>query len=269
MSYNLNDYDFMLAKKGNQSRFVKNKNWTYELKADGTRVFLISDDSETKLINRRGKDVSKQFPEVLREFDNDFILDTELIMPTEKKPLGDLNEINKRNTGNKRKIKYYSKKTPAYMLIFDILNYKSEDLRKYPLLERKEYLQFIPKKENYRIMPQFDNFTRLWEKVKNNKYEGIMAKKKNGSYVGKRSDLWLKCKNWKETILSFNKYETHNKGITLENDKGIRVAVLGHQSKEVKEKLEEEGSVDVRIQYLEKTKNDKYRKISFKEMIKK
>jgi hypothetical protein len=60
------------------------------------------------------------------------------------------------------------------------------------------------------------------------------------------------------------KYTPNPAGIRCETDSGIAIQVAGEQHKEVKELLDSKGRCEVFIQYLTKTKDEKYRFPSFR-----
>ncbi|MEK6881091.1 MAG: hypothetical protein AABY22_15840 [Nanoarchaeota archaeon] len=66
--------------------------------------------------------------------------------------------------------------------------------------------------------------------------------------------------------MEFDGYEVNNKGITLTNKDGYRVQCAGEQSLNVQQKIDNDGKVKVKIQYLQKTKDNRLRFISYRGM---
>jgi len=89
---------------------------------------------------------------------------------------------------------------PCVFEIFDILQVNGEDLTKRPLLERKEILAEALDGERIQFVPFVaEKGTVLFEQIKKEGGEGIIAKRKLSTYqVGKRSPDWLKIKTFKE-----------------------------------------------------------------------
>jgi hypothetical protein len=112
-----------------------------------------------------------------------------------------------------------------------------------------------------------DNIKALWEKIKLDNKEGMVLKIKDSIYVFKRSNAWLKYKTLKEVDLKMDKYTINNAGIRLENKDGIAVQCSGIQSEFVKHQLDKNGEVTITMQYLEKTKDGKFRFPSFRKVV--
>ena len=96
-------------------------------------------------------------------------------------------------------------------------------------------------------------------KAKEEDREGIIVKDMNSYYAsGRRLDSWRKCKRWLEADIVFTKYTTNPSGIRVETDDGVvSCQVQGvDNSREVKEVLDKNGSVEISIQYLENYTRD-------------
>ncbi len=266
------------------------ENWIAEKKYDGSRVKIVIDDGIEKMVTRRGEEISHKFPEFEDvEVEGEYVLDGEVCrFPYTTKtgennyePLYHINKSNEKfnkllfrtNQENEFKIDILSEKMPCKLVVFDVLKVNGEDLRHTELENRVGKLEmFIDKikegREHFIKPKQHTNALDLWQKVKDNNLEGLILKNLKSKYRGERSSEWRKVKNWEETTLEFQEYEEHNKGITMENEEGIRVSVLGNQSKGVAEKIDKNGSVEAEIQYLERTEAGKYRQPTFKRVVK-
>ena len=128
--------------------------------------------------------------------------------------------------------------------------------------------EFLKGKENERIkfVKQFHDLETGWKEVKEKELEGVILKKKDSVYSHTRSPCWIKAKAVKEQILEFDGYEINPKGLTLTNKQGIRVSCAGQQSEQVKKTIDKTGKATVCIQYLNKSKNNKYRQPTFKKL---
>jgi len=69
--------------------------------------------------------------------------------------------------------------------------------------------------------------------------------------------------------VEFQNYELmpHGKGITLTNKEGIKVAVSGEQSKDIKKRIDRDGKIRGNVQFLQETKRGKLRFLSWRGLI--
>jgi bifunctional non-homologous end joining protein LigD len=257
--------------------------YVFSIKYDGVRAFIyIENGIIAKIINRRGFDITRQFIEFndIRFNFKSGVLDSEIIVENGKLG-GDFNEgISFRtHLKNDREISERAERLKAKIVAFDIIELNGENLRFKPLSVRLQIL-----KENVRngdllcCAETYEDFKQIWDLVEKEKLEGVIAKHKNTAYEGVRSKYWLKIKNWKEMVVEFCGYEVavsgvggYYKGITLKDDVGgvgVRCACMGKQSEEVKEIIETQGKVKCVVQYLEVTKDDKMRFVSFRGLAK-
>jgi len=190
---------FMLAEIGSQEIFEE-KSWIFEPKFDGTRVAIVKEDSKIRLINRRGKDISYRYPElrgIVKNIKaNNCILDAELVvLNKEGKP--DFNLLQQREQlDNKVLIELKSAEWPATLFVFDVLQIDKQSTASLPLKVRKELLnKIIEDSEFITKCPYTFDGKKLWKKVREQGLEGVMAKKIDSAYEGKRSKNWLKIKN--------------------------------------------------------------------------
>ena len=246
-----------------KEKYKANTKW------DGERVISVILDKDVIMFNRGGKIVNFHFPEIAEELKKlpNCIIDGEIISIDDN-----FTRLQSRAlTQNKDKIQALIKEIPCDYMIFDILKIGEEDLRNKPLKERFEKL-FNLFVKNFDVLNPFqflkvvayeDIISCLFE-AKLKQREGIIIKNMNGLYESRRSDNWKKLKFFKETILILTKYSPNNAGYRCEDNLNNAVQVSGNQSLEVINKIKTCGSCEVYIQYLEKTKNDKYRFISFR-----
>ncbi|MDZ5473804.1 DNA ligase D [Bacillus sp. 31A1R] len=205
--------------------------WRYEVKYDGFRAFL-EWDKEIKLTSRNGKSLLEIFPEI-----ESFLLEKkDLFAPylplTFDGELVFLENPYKANFANiqvrgrmrsEKKILEKAQQAPCKLLIFDCLKLKGENTSTFEYLKRKEILRDffesnrLPVKpdENsnslLQLIPQYDHFDSVWEKVVLHDGEGIVAKQlKNVWEEGKRSTLWVKYKNWKYVSCFVTAYDKNS-----------------------------------------------------------
>jgi len=187
----------MLAKTGN-SVDLDRKDFIYEQKLDGVRCIAYL-DSMTLLQARSGSDITHKFPELngmCQQVSKPCVLDGEIVSISfeaiqhriqREKPLA---------------IKIGKTQYPAFYFVFDILCLNGESVMAKPLLERKAILNsvFASSYEARFLAWHTGCGMSLFEQAKEKSLEGIMGKYMYSPYLeGKRSDSWLKIKNFKET----------------------------------------------------------------------
>jgi ATP-dependent DNA ligase len=172
--------------------------YIFEFKYDGFRSIAYV-DSETDIRSRQNNPLITKFPELSSLHERVYgkcILDGELVVLKDGIP--DFYEIQRRSLmTNKFKIQMQSSKLPATFVAYDILYYNGKDITHLPLMERKLLLQNIVHENNWIILSRYieQYGTKLFEIVKEQKLEGMVAKEKCSKYeMGKRSHLWIKCK---------------------------------------------------------------------------
>lgn len=234
-------------------------------KLDGTRCLLVKQNNQINLISRDNNYYTDKFPEIVNEVKGlpDCVLDGELTFYSEEGK-----DIFLTSLATAETIKEY--KVIPKLMVFDVLELEGINYKNTPLLKRKEALSCIfgnIENKYIKLLEWFDKPIKLWELVKKENREGIILKHKQSLYTPNyRSKMWLKLKNFKEAELTFNDYELmpNSKGITLINKDGHRIACLGSQSLNVIKILESKGKIRCKIQYLQKTKDDKYRFPSYR-----
>lgn len=241
-----------------------------EEKFDGERIVAIKKGDKINLINRRGlskENVYIEIAEQLKKFDFDFVIDGEIIAVT-----GVFNDLQRRALlRDEEEIKKRQFEIPTKFMVFDILSLKDEDLKLKPLYERKKILAENIKDNDKIVACSYVSGDKeikdLWEKIRAENKEGIILKIKNGIYVYKRTNAWVKLKNFKEIELSFNGFEMNNAGVKV-NDGFNEVQIQGLPRAEwVVNKIKSDGFVKVIVQYLDKEKTGKLRFPSCKEVV--
>lgn len=242
-----------------------------EEKFDGERIMVVKKGKEVTILNRRGAVKSEVYIELKEEMETlnfDFIIDGEVCSTNglfndlqRRALLRDTSEIaRRRNT------------IPILYHIFDIMEIDGKNIMFSPLLERKKVLE-----EKFRglvtatitdFVDGEQNIKALWEKIVEDKKEGIILKIKDSVYVFKRSNAWLKYKNFKEIEIEFTHFEVNNAGVKL-NDGFNEVQVQGiPRANWIIEKINKGEKIKVVVQYLEKSATtNKLRFPSCKEVV--
>lgn len=172
--------------------------WAFELKFDGFRLLAERIGGKVRLVLRRGREATLQFPEITSAVASlpgpDFILDGELVIQDASgHPI--FQRLLRRSTLTApRDIDLNMRMDPAVYFAFDLLMLDGVDLRSQPLRARKELLfQVVPKLE--RLIPVEHVEAQgeaLLEVVKAKGLEGIVAKKLDAPYRGGRGEGWFK-----------------------------------------------------------------------------
>lgn len=102
------------------------------------------------------------------------------------------------STRQHSKVQKLTKTFPATFAIFYILQYKGQDLRKLPLIERKAILQGLQLPSNsFGVVPHIIGAGEaLYAQIEAMGMEGVVGKLKDSQYVSRRSREWQKVINW-------------------------------------------------------------------------
>jgi bifunctional non-homologous end joining protein LigD len=181
-----------------QDHAFSNPDWIFEIKWDGVRAIAEIDNGKTTLWARSGRDVTREYPEFkdlaahLRV--KRAILDGEIATIDEQ------GRSNFQRLQNRLGVQDPSQKLthaiPLNYFFFDAMYADGYDLRKAPLIERKEFLKSILIANN--TIQYSDHVSEqgeaLFEAAREKGLEGIIGKKADSSYSGSRSPSWVKIK---------------------------------------------------------------------------
>jgi DNA ligase 1 len=179
----------------------------FEFKYDGFRVIISKSKNEIKLFTRRLENVTKQFPDVIKNIKENikgetFILDSEIIgySPKTKKylPFQSISQRIKR----KYDIKEVAEKFPVEIKLFDLLAYEGDNYINKPFKTRSVLLRKIVKNKEYKISCAEQIITSEEEKANDffkealaKNQEGLMVKNIDGVYMpGSRVGYMVKLK---------------------------------------------------------------------------
>ncbi|XJZ25831.1 DNA ligase D [Bacillota bacterium Lsc_1132] len=209
-----------------------NPNWFYEVKYDGFRAILTWDVDKIVFNSRNEKSLLELFPELndylcanIERFRPFFPLqfDGELVL-LENEYKANFSAIQTRGRMKSRqKIRLLANREPCRFMIFDLLEINGTPLKTTPYYKRKEQLTAIFRGAGLKTNIDLDNdqllelvkahsdFHFLWRKVVLHDGEGVVCKQKQSFWEeGKRSDQWLKCKNWKYVICFVTAFDKKN-----------------------------------------------------------
>jgi bifunctional non-homologous end joining protein LigD len=179
------EYQPMLATLAEQ--LPQGSGWLFEPKWDGYRALAYVRGGETKLLSRRGNDLTERFAAVAKEVGRatkspDCVLDGEVCALAES----GRSSFSLMQQGRGR-LAYY---------VFDVLEIDGEPVLDHPLGERRSLLgQLLDRRsQTVRLSEAFDDGEALLEAAGQQGLEGVMAKRAASRYEQKRSRNWLKVK---------------------------------------------------------------------------
>lgn len=208
----------MLLQNGSLQHLVK-KDFIYETKLDGIRALYYKEGSSVRIVNRKEKDITSKYPDLVRPKSINAVncvLDGEVIVNNEAgNP--DFHLLMKRDQLKSfDAIFEITDRLPAIFMAFDILEKDGVDLRNLPLIERKAILNtVVSESEHLKVMQYTTDGIGLWDLVVGRQLEGVVAKKAGTPYsAGKRTDYWLKIKNFKTQDCIITGYSQNNRVIS-------------------------------------------------------
>jgi DNA ligase D-like protein (predicted ligase) len=200
--------------------------WIYERKLDGERCLAFKKDGEVRLYSRNRKSLNESYPELVEALQkqraDNFIVDGEVVAFEGKKTsfarLQNRFQINDPERARRSGIK-------IYYYVFDLLYAGGYDLTWVPLRQRKVLLLgTLSYRDPLRFLPHRNQDGESYYKEACGKgWEGIIAKKADGPYLGKRSRDWLKFKCVREQELVIGGYTDPHR-----SRKGFGALLLGY-----------------------------------------
>jgi len=172
--------------------------WLFEIKWDGIRTVAFVENGAVRLFSRSKRDVTSEFP----EFQNlarhiragTAILDGEIVTLDEN-GRSDFQKLQNRFGVSKPSQKLIND-VPLTYYFFDLLYCNGFDIRKTPLLQRKEFLrQLLRSDDRLRFSEhQLVKGKELYAAAEAQGLEGIVGKQIESPYTGSRTSSWLKFK---------------------------------------------------------------------------
>jgi bifunctional non-homologous end joining protein LigD len=173
-------------------------NWLFEIKWDGVRALAWIEEGALTIRGRSGADVTQRYPELASLpgaiSARQAILDGE-IAAIDGHGRSDFGLLQERMHVRVPPANLISR-VPAVFFAFDLLYCDGYDLRRSPLIERKQLLQrLLHTSETIRFSGhQLERGKEIFELAKANGLEGIVAKRLDSPYVSERSTSWVKLK---------------------------------------------------------------------------
>lgn len=183
-------------------------NWIYQIKWDGVRILSNIEQGKVQLYTRKGNDRTHIYPEITQALqklfkDQTLVLDGEMVALDDGRP--SFFKLMKRDRlKNAAKIEQILDMQPVYYVIFDILYLKDRWLTDETLTYRLEVLDNLNKSINSSLIqfcPSSNNADLLFNFTKENGWEGIVMKERDGGYhLGTKYPTWRKLKHFQDTI---------------------------------------------------------------------
>jgi bifunctional non-homologous end joining protein LigD len=180
-------------------------NWVYEIKYDGFRAIGAVVGGELALWSRNELDLQPRFPKVASAVKKlraaEFVIDGEIVALDDE----GAHRFQLLQQGNSREV----------IFVFDLLWLEGRDLRKLPYESRRELLErfLVRAPAGIRLAEQIPGPGRkALARVAGEGFEGLIAKRCNSIYEGRRSKQWLKIKAVNEQELAIVGYNpsTHS-----------------------------------------------------------
>ena len=162
--------------------------WMHELKHDGYRLQIHVRDGRVRLYTRNGADWTKRYPRIVEEASRlrePLIIDAEVVCLSDK-GVANFDILHSRTADEK-----------AVALAFDLL-LSGDDIRRQPLIERKNALRWVLRKarEGIQYVEATDgDGEKMFAAVCELGLEGIVSKRLNSVYRSGPSKTWLKTQN--------------------------------------------------------------------------
>ncbi len=176
--------------------------WVHEVKFDGYRVLAKVRGGQATLMTRRGNDWTAQFRPVAEAMGKlkakEAVLDGEVVVLNEEGK-SDFQALQKTLKGGG---------SPLHYFVFDLLYFNGRDLTGLPLLTRKHALRQLLQGMPARSAVQYSEHivgggSRVHTDACRLSLEGIISKKADSLYVGRRTTDWrkVKCGNRQEFVI--------------------------------------------------------------------
>lgn len=182
----------------------------FEPKIDGHRLILSRQNGETRFWTRHKTECTRKYPELWEvPIQGDVILDGEVCCLDPETGSIEFEAVMERFQIRKHdKIKAAVNHRPVHFVVFDILQYNDRDLRDLPLMKRKSILDavLVPNPYFSKITYVDERGEDLYKLICERKMEGIVAKKKDSTYVSRRSHDWLKVVRYEEVEVFISGY---------------------------------------------------------------
>jgi ATP-dependent DNA ligase len=194
--------------------------WLYEPKWDGFRAIVFRDGGSLRISSRNSLPLERYFPELLAPLGEALpdraVVDGEVVIGT---PQGlDFDALQLRLHPAQSRVNMLAEKTPASVVLFDVLALGDDDLRRQPLQERRaRLLDAVRVNKTVGITPQTEDpeeATTWFTRYEGAGLDGVVAKAPESTYLhGERG--WIKVKHLRtvDTVVGGFRKSTKGEGI--------------------------------------------------------
>jgi ATP-dependent DNA ligase len=200
--------------------------WLYEPKWDGFRAIVFRDGPNVHIASRNALALERYFPELIEPLKAALpersIVDGEVVIATDHGL--DFDALQQRIHPAASRVRMLAEKTPASVVLFDLLGLGDDDLRERPLTERRGALmRSITSSSTVGVTPQTtdaDEAATWFTRYEGAGLDGVVAKEPSGIYrPGERR--WVKIKHLRTVDCVVGGYRVAKDG------KGIGSLLLG------------------------------------------
>lgn len=192
--------DVKLMHPEGRAKPFSREGWVFEIKYDGYRLLAGTTGGKTRLLSRNGNDLTQTFPDVNRAVRGlpygQLIIDGEVVV-NDAAGLPSFSHIQQRGQLRQQAdIERAAVDFPATYYAFDLLAFEGYDLRDLPLTARKELLAMVlPSVGPIRFSEHFPTDGKtIFKQVTGLGLEGVVGKRADSSYAGRRSGAWIKVR---------------------------------------------------------------------------
>ena len=222
----------MLLEKSDKA--FNDENYIAEWKQDGWRMLVSKWKGQIRLYSRH----KNEFTSIFKEFQSiampdNTIIDCELIA------VDDEGKCNFELLQNQYRAKHRT--APLQLVAFDILFYNGVDVRKKPLMQRKQLLAEVIEPSEKLVITQYVDGTdavQYFELIRQHGLEGIVMKGKNSRYESsKRSSDWKKVIAYQYDIVAIEGIRKKEFGVYLSYLNGDYAGMIEFMTKENRSKV--------------------------------
>jgi len=189
---------FMLATLS--ERPPADKGWLFEIKFDGVRVLAARRGEHVELYGRSGQPITGRYPDLMRALlalpIEHFVIDGEIVALDESGRPSFQRLQPRMALTDPRDIEGAAARVPVEGVFFDCLALDGHDLRRLPLIRRKECLRLLvpPLGPVHYADHILEHGQAFLEAAAEQRLEGIVAKKAASAYTSGWSRDWIKIK---------------------------------------------------------------------------
>jgi bifunctional non-homologous end joining protein LigD len=193
----------MLASTTDSIDFTDPDEWAYEMKWDGVRAICYLAAGRSKIMSRRGLDVTATYPEIAEALTgidvDDAILDGEIVALDENGRPSFSRLQNRINLSSAADVARARRQTAVQLVVFDIPYLNGTSLVKRSYDDRRAELEKLITGGRIQLPPSFEGDLEAAEIASSSLgMEGLVAKRRSSTYQpGSRAHTWIKIKNFR------------------------------------------------------------------------